>query len=136
MWFSHERAVESGAHFATVALCAMPWRGHESADAVDAAVEENRDIVPVVDAPERPGGFPGLYVSSPPPDDPWLLPDSNSRSGMVLQTTWGAGEAIVEVDVTTGTVRRMTPAPNRPGRDVHLHAVSYTHLTLPTTPYV
>lgn len=115
VWFSHERAVESGAHFATVALCAMPWRGHESADAVDAAVEENRDIVPVVDAPERPGGFPGLYVSSPPPDDPWLLPDSNSRSRMVLQTTWGAGEAIVEVDVTTGTVRRMTPAPSDGG---------------------
>ena len=109
VWFSHERAVESGAHFATVALCAMPWRGHESVAVVDGAAEENREIVPVVEAPARPGGFPGLYISSPPPDDPWL-PDGCT---MVLQTTWGAGEAIVEVDVETGEVRRLTP----PARD-------------------
>ena len=109
VWFSHDRAVESGAHFATVALCAMPWRGHESKAVVDDAAEENRPVVPVVEVPARPGGFPGLYVSSPPPDDPWL-PDSCT---MVLQTTWGAGEAIVEVDVETGEVRRLTP----PARD-------------------
>ena len=109
VWFSHDRAVESGAHFATVALCAMPWRGHESEAVVNDAANQNRPVVPVVEAPAKPGGFPGLYVSSPPPDDPWL-PDSRV---MVLQTTWGAGEAIVEVDVETGKVRRLTP----PARD-------------------
>ena len=111
VWFSHERAVDSGAHFATVALCSMPWRGHESVEVVEGAAEENRCVVPVVEAPESAGGFPGLYVSSPPPTNPWL-PDGTT---MVLQTTWGAGEAIVEVDVETGEVRRLTPPVNRGG---------------------
>ncbi len=115
VWFSHDRAVESGAHFATVALCAMPWHGHESAVAVAAAAEESRALVPVVDAPERPGGFPGLYISSPPPDDPWLRRHRSDAPRMVLQTTWGAGEAIVTVDVTTGAVTRMTPPPGDGG---------------------
>jgi len=111
VWFSHERAVDSGAHFATVSLCSMPWRGHESVEVVEGAAEENRCVVPVVEAPESAGGFPGLYVSSPPPTNPWL-PDGTT---MVLQTTWGAGEAIVEVDVETGEVRRLTPPVNQGG---------------------
>ena len=56
MWFSHERAVESGAHFATVSLCSMPWRGHESVEVVEGAAEENRCAVPVVEAPAIAGG--------------------------------------------------------------------------------
>ena len=59
---SHERAVESGAHFATASLRAMSW----SADGPG----EERVVVPVVDVPERRGAFPGVYASSPPPWNP------------------------------------------------------------------
>ena len=98
---SHERAVESGAHFATASLRAMSW----SADGPG----EERVVVPVVDVPERRGAFPGVYASSPPPAEPWLTREDGSGVDMVLQTTWGAGEAIVRVNLETGATSRITP---------------------------
>ena len=102
VFVSHERAVESGAHFATASLRAVSW----SADGV---AGEERVVVPVVDVPERRGAFPGLYVMSPPPAEPWLVSEDGSEVEMVLQTTWGAGEAIATVNLSTGATTRITP---------------------------
>jgi acylaminoacyl-peptidase len=103
---SHDCAVESGAHMATAALHAIPWSaaiagGDEAA--VAAAAAATRVVVAAVDAPASDGAFPGLYMFSPPPPDPWI------DGGLLLQTTWGAGEAIVHVDIATGEVSRITP---------------------------
>ena len=63
-------------------------------------------VVAPVNVPAAEGAFPGLYMSSPPPACPWV-----GGGGLLLQTTWGAGEAIVHVDVGTGDVTRLTPPP-------------------------
>ena len=67
-----------------------------------------RVVVPVVDVPERRGAFPGVYASSPPPAEPWLTREDGSGVDMVLQTTWGAGEAIGEPS-GDGERRRESP---------------------------
>ena len=95
----------TGAHAATCALRVIDWtaEGKPSrdvlgvADFVDDAAEARGP------ATAR-GAFPGLYASAPLAADPWLGNDA-----LVLQTTWGAGEAIVRVDVPTGEVTRLTP---------------------------
>ena len=110
-YVSHARAVATGAHAATCALRVIDWtaEGKPSrdvlgvADFVDDAAEARGP------ATAR-GAFPGLYASAPLAADPWLGNDA-----LVLQTTWGAGEAIVRVDVPTGEVTRLTP-PRRRGR--------------------
>ena len=88
VWFSHERAVESGAHFATVSLCSMPWRGHESVEVVEGAAEENRCVVPVVEAPELSWRLPRTVRVVPAADQPvaagWNddgAPDDVGRGG-------------------------------------------------------
>ena len=104
-YVSHARAVATGAHAATCALRVIDWtaEGKPSrdvlgvADFVDDAAEARGP------ATAR-GAFPGLYASAPLAADPWLGNDA-----LVLQTTWGAGEAIVRVDVPTGEVTRLTP---------------------------
>ena len=118
VWFSHERARGDRR--------ALRHRGAVR-DALARARERRRGgrrrrgeprprWSPSSTLPSRPGGFGVVRVSSPPPNDPWLPPDGRSRGArMVLQTTWGAGEAIVEVNVATGTARRMTPAPGDGG---------------------
>ena len=113
VFVSHDCAVESGAHMATAALHAIPWTvGITAADAVAAAAAaaSSRVVVPAVDAPATEGAFPGLYMFSPPPAEPWIKSGGGESSdGLLLQSTWGAGEAIVHVNVETGRVTRVTP---------------------------
>ena len=60
----------------------------------------------MVDAPATHGAFPGLFAASPLVRDPWL-----NDAELAMQTTWGAGEAVVAVDAETGRVTRLTPPP-------------------------
>jgi hypothetical protein len=93
-YVSHERAVVTGAHAATCALRVMDWTKEG---------KPSRDVLGVETKKKR-GAFPGLYASAPLVADPWLGNDA-----LVVQTTWGAGEAIVRVDVNSGEVTRLTP---------------------------
>ena len=120
---SHERAVETGAHAASAALRTMPWSpeclivddendardagaASSASPALSAAIANAREVVPVVDAPATRGAFPGLFAASPLVRDPWL-----NDAELAMQTTWGAGEAVVAVDAETGRVTRLTPPP-------------------------
>ena len=106
-YVSHARAVATGAHAATCALRVIDWtaEGKPSRDVlgVDEAVADDAHPTPH-GKPRARGAFPGLYASSPLAADPWL-----SNDALVLQTTWGAGEAIARVDVRAGSVTRLTP---------------------------
>ena len=102
VFVSHEAAVESGAHMATAALRAIPWSAATGGPKNPA--KPSHVVVPTVHQPEREGAFPGLYIFGPPPASPWVGP-----RGLVLQSTWEAGEAVVHVDVETGEVTRLTP---------------------------
>jgi acylaminoacyl-peptidase len=93
-YVSHERAVVTGAHATTCTLRVMDWTKEG---------KPSRDVLGVETKKKR-GAFPGLYASAPLVADPWLGNDA-----LVVQTTWGAGEAIVRVDVNSGEVTRLTP---------------------------
>ena len=92
---SAEPAVDTGAHNATAELCAAKWDTD--------ACHNWRTVVAAVSAPDSPDGFPGLYCSSW-PRQPWV-----SDTHVVLGTTWGSGDAIVTVEVSTGALTRVTP---------------------------
>ena len=105
-YVSHARAVATGAHAATCALRVIDWtaEGKPSRDVLGVADFVDDDAEARGPRSSARGAFPGLYASAPLAADPWLGNDA-----LVLQTTWGAGEAIVRVDVPTGEVTRLTP---------------------------
>lgn len=100
-YVSHERAVATGAHAATCALRVMDWaaEGKPSRDVLGVETSDS-----VEKGKKKRGAFPGLYASAPLVADPWLGNDA-----LLLQTTWGAGEAIISVNVNSGEVTRLTP---------------------------
>ena len=103
-YVSHARAVATGAHAATCALRVVEWtaEGRPSRDVL--GVDDGADQEGAEPAPASRGAFPGVYAFAPLAADPWLGNDA-----LALQTTWGAGEAIVRVDVRDGSVMRLTP---------------------------
>ena len=101
---SHARAVATGAHAATCALRVIDWtaEGKPSRDVLGAA-----DFVDDAAEARGPatarGAFPGVRVGAA-----RRRPLARERRARA-QTTWGAGEAIVRVDVPTGEVTRSRP---------------------------
>lgn len=91
-------ACATGAHNAAMALHLLTWSAAEGAAGVPQCV------VPVVRAPARAGDFPGWFCAAPLARAPWV-----SDTEVLLATTWGSGDALVLVDVTSGAVRRITP---------------------------
>ena len=125
VFLSHEAALECGAHNATASLHALPWAGSRPASGGSA-----RCVLPVVQRPTSAGAFPGLFPAAPLLRAPWL-PDGRC----VLASCWGAGDAIIAIDLASGAVERLSSA--APGHwallDVAAGCVAAAHST-PSTP--
>lgn len=114
VFLSHDAAVTCGGHNATAAMHRLPWPGGKpAAAAADAAAAAAPvPLIPVVGAAASRGGFPGLYPAGQLARNPWL-----ADGRLVMLSTWGAGEAIIAVDVLSADkggaerVERLTPAP-------------------------
>ena len=94
---SADAAVTSGAHNACAALHVLPW-------AADGSAGAPRCAVPVVAQPSSAGAFPGLFTAAPLARAPWV-----SDTQLVMCSTWGSGDALLQLDVSTGEVVRITP---------------------------
>ena len=122
---SADPAVATGAHNATTELCAAEW------DATAGTASAWRTVVAAGDGPASPGAFPGLYCATW-PRQPWVSP-----THVVLATTWGCGDAIVSVEVATGSITRLTPPVSDQGHwallDVAHGSIAAT-VSTPTAP--
>jgi acylaminoacyl-peptidase len=96
---SADAACATGAHNASFALHVLPWTA-----AGGGAAGEPRCVLPVVTAPARAGDWPGWFAAGAMARAPWV-----SDTQLIVSSTWGSGDALVCVDVSSGVVRRITP---------------------------
>eukprot|EP00191_Tetraselmis_sp_GSL018_P007403 CAMPEP_0177612022 /NCGR_PEP_ID=MMETSP0419_2-20121207/20928_1 /TAXON_ID=582737 /ORGANISM="Tetraselmis sp., Strain GSL018" /LENGTH=750 /DNA_ID=CAMNT_0019108041 /DNA_START=128 /DNA_END=2378 /DNA_ORIENTATION=- len=97
VFLSWNAAVSTGVHNSTAALFSLEWPNGTPSE-----------IVPVVSRPDRgPDGFPGIYAGfgSTLVEDPFLDEDT-----VAVGSQWGSALAVVAVSLSTGRVRRLTPA--------------------------
>lgn len=95
-FLSHDAAVASGAHFATVALLSLDF---DPATAEPVSPEAlPRVVVPVVRVPKSCDHFPGIYAAN--------LPDRPFVTGSVLALTsqWRSSTEVLLVDLISGEV--------------------------------
>ncbi|KAJ3375265.1 hypothetical protein GGF31_004383 [Allomyces arbusculus] len=95
----------------------MPVGGpHNSCSALHEIDFESGDIrvvVPVVEDPESPGAFPGLFVDA-------LTPAQTTYEGTIYATTaWYSWTKIVRIDLATGAVTRLSGREDRSYRVLH-----------------
>jgi acylaminoacyl-peptidase len=95
---SADAACATGAHNASFALHTLPWA------AGGGVAGEPRCVLPVVTAPARAGDWPGWFSAGAMARAPWV-----SDTQLIIVSTWGSGDALVCVDVSSGAVQRITP---------------------------
>jgi len=83
-------------HGSCFRLCVLPW---------GTTGGESRTVIEVVEVPSGPSDFPGLFLHSL-PNRCWL---DDSRH-VVLSSSWRTSNALLLIDTTTGTIRRLSPA--------------------------
>lgn len=95
-FLSSASAVRSGSHKATDELITLSW-----ADGVPQS--QPHVVVPEVQRPNNSDAFPGLYAMR------LQTKTWSSNSTLLVNSQWRSDQAIVSVDVTSGTVQRLTP---------------------------
>lgn len=101
VYLSAQSAVDTGVHCCTTSLCSLQWPVEKDGKA------QVRDVVPVVQRAEVPGGFPGLYSVNI-VAKPWL--DEGSTLRLLLTSSWRSSQAILAVNVDNGEVTRVSPS--------------------------
>eukprot|EP00879_Flechtneria_rotunda_P013504 GHRR01014100.1.p1 GENE.GHRR01014100.1~~GHRR01014100.1.p1 ORF type:complete len:881 (+),score=271.51 GHRR01014100.1:318-2645(+) len=97
LFVSQEAAASSGVHAATSALYSLQWSGQPD------AIAKPRAVIPVVQQPSTPGGFPGLYA--------FTIHEQGclENDTLLITSQWNSHNVILSVGLKDGKVEPVTP---------------------------